>query len=428
MNIPRIQVKWSGLVASAMLLAACGGGNGSDGGATGLTVGGSVTGLVTGTSVELQNGGQIATITTNGSYRMVGTFITGASYDLTVAEQPVGENCLVTNGSGTVSTGNISNIVVTCTPRSYTISGAVTGLLGGRGMTLQDDGGNSMTVSAAGNFHFSSPIASGANYAVTILTQPAGQSCAVTNGSGTVAAANVTNVSINCSDNTYNVGVTISGVNATGLSLQDNGADTLSVAASGHFNFNTPVASGSSYAVTILAQPLGETCAVANGSGTILSNSVSLTVSCIPNRYPISGTLTGLLSGRSIILQDNGAGSTMVSGNGEFVFATSVASGSNYSVTVFTQPAGQTCSVSNGSGTVAGSAVSTVGIACSDNTYNVGVAVSGILRSGLVLQDNGGDNLAVSANGSFNFATPVLSPPTAILASPARSRAVPPTP
>jgi hypothetical protein len=155
---------------------------------------------------------------------------------------------------------------------------------------------------------------------------------------------------------------------------------------------------------------------------------VSLTVSCIPNRYPISGTLTGLLSGRSIILQDNGAGSTTVSGNGEFVFATSVASGSNYSVTVFTQPAGQTCSVSNGSGTVAGSAVSTVGIACSDNTYNVGVAVSGILRSGLVLQDNGGDNLAVSANGSFNFATPVLSPPTAILASPARSRAVPPTP
>jgi hypothetical protein len=54
-----------GLLASALLLAACGGSNGGGGGTTMLTVGGNVTGLVTGTSVELENGGQTATITAN---------------------------------------------------------------------------------------------------------------------------------------------------------------------------------------------------------------------------------------------------------------------------------------------------------------------------------------------------------------------------
>lgn len=39
--------------------------------------------------------------------------------------------------------------------------------------------------------------------------------------------------------------------------------------------------------------------------------------------------------------------------------------------------------------------------------YTVGGAVSGLLGSGLVLQDNGGDDLRVSADGNFTFATPV---------------------
>lgn len=41
--------------------------------------------------------------------------------------------------------------------------------------------------------------------------------------------------------------------------------------------------------------------------------------------------------------------------------------------------------------------------------YSIGGTVSGLSGSGLVLQDNGGDNLAVSANGTFTFATKVNS-------------------
>ena len=42
-------------------------------------------------------------------------------------------------------------------------------------------------------------------------------------------------------------------------------------------------------------------------------------------------------------------------------------------------------------------------------TYTVGGTVSGLAGSGLVLQDNGGNNLAVSANGSFTFTAALAS-------------------
>ncbi|MGA2710769.1 MAG: kelch repeat-containing protein [Steroidobacteraceae bacterium] len=400
-------------IAAISALTACGSSSGGGGDVTPatLTVGGSVTGLASGASVKLNNdGGNTATITANGSYSFTSTFLSGESYDVTVAEQPAGANCVVTNGSGTMGSNNVANVLVTCTPSNFTVSGTLSGLLGGRSLVVQDNGSNSTTVSSSGSFSFSGPIASGSNYAVTIMTQPVGQSCSVTDGSGMIGAANITNVSISCSDNTYNVAATVTGVNASGLVLQNNGADNLTVASNGTFNFNTPVASGSAYAVSVSSQPLGESCTVTNGSGTILSSNVgSVTVSCAANLYPVSGSLTGLLSGRSLILQDNGGNSTTVNANGTVNFSTPVASGSNYSVTVFSQPAGQNCTVTNGSGTVAGAAVSNVGVACSDNTYNIGVAVSGVIRSGLVLQDNGGDNLSVTSNGSFNFATPVPS-------------------
>jgi len=41
--------------------------------------------------------------------------------------------------------------------------------------------------------------------------------------------------------------------------------------------------------------------------------------------------------------------------------------------------------------------------------YTIGGTVSGLLGTGLVLQDNGGNNLSVSANGSFTFTTAIAT-------------------
>ena len=88
-------------------------------------------------------------------------------------------------------------------PITYTIGGMVSGL-SGTGLVLQDNGGNNFPVAASGSFTFTTAVASGGAYAVTVLTQPSNpvQNCVVTSGSGT-ANANVTNVTVNCGHNEW---------------------------------------------------------------------------------------------------------------------------------------------------------------------------------------------------------------------------------
>ena len=91
----------------------------------------------------------------------------------------------------------------------------------------------------------------------------------MTNGSGTATTANISNVVVTCSNQTFNVGGTISGLTAAGLVLA-NGSDTLSVPAGAtSFTMPTAIAHGSDYKVTVTAQPTGLTCDVANGTGTV---------------------------------------------------------------------------------------------------------------------------------------------------------------
>ena len=84
---------------------------------------------------------------------------------------------------------------------TFTIGGTVSGLTG-TGLVLQNNVGDNLAVPAnATAFTFATAIAAGAPYDVTVQAQPAGQTCAVTNGSST-ATGDVTNVSVSCTANT----------------------------------------------------------------------------------------------------------------------------------------------------------------------------------------------------------------------------------
>ena len=79
---------------------------------------------------------------------------------------------------------------------------------------------------------------------MTVKTNPSGQACAVSSGSGTVGSANVTNVAVSCANvASYSIGGTASGLSGT-VVLQDNGGDDLSVTANGSFTFATGLAGG----------------------------------------------------------------------------------------------------------------------------------------------------------------------------------------
>jgi 6-phosphogluconolactonase (cycloisomerase 2 family) len=83
-------------------------------------------------------------------------------------------------------------------PQSYTIGGAVSGLATGESLTLANNGTDSLTVSGDNTFTFATKVAQDGSYAVTVTTQPNGQSCTVTSGSGSGVSANVTTVTVGC--------------------------------------------------------------------------------------------------------------------------------------------------------------------------------------------------------------------------------------
>ena len=89
---------------------------------------------------------------------------------------------------------------------TYSVGGTVIGL-SGSGLQLQLNGGAPLAVAAAGAFSFPAPLTGGTAYSVTVATQPSSpaQTCVVTGGSGTVGAANVTNVVVSCAPDPFTV-------------------------------------------------------------------------------------------------------------------------------------------------------------------------------------------------------------------------------
>ena len=399
-------------VGVMFLLASCG----STTAPTTYIISGTISGL-TGTGLVLQdNGGDNFTATPGiTSFTFATALTAGSAYKITVQTQPStpAQTCTVTFGSGTVAAA-VTNIQVTCTNNTFTLGGTVSGL-SGTGLVLQDNSSNNLSISANGNYSFPSPINRGTAYNVTVLTQPSSpaQICGVTNGYGAGLFGNVSNVFVTCytTSTAYTISGTITGLSGTGLVLQNNSGNNLPISANGNFTFTTAVASGSTYSVTVLTQPSSPTqnCVVVGGGGTASANITAIQVNCTTQTYTIGGTISGL-TGSGLILQDNGGDNLAIGATAtNFTFATPVASGANYAVTVLTQPTGQTCTLTNASGTVTNVPVTNVALSCTAAPANVGVSVSGLLpNTSVILQNNGGDNLEISANGAAaDFKTPV---------------------
>ena len=102
--------------------------------------------------------------------------------------------------------GPFSNTATATTPASatYSIGGTVSGVSGT--VVLQNNGGNDLSLSSNSPFTFSTLLANGAAYSVTVKTNPSGQTCTASNASGTIATANVTNIAVTCTANSATSG------------------------------------------------------------------------------------------------------------------------------------------------------------------------------------------------------------------------------
>jgi 6-phosphogluconolactonase (cycloisomerase 2 family) len=194
-------IRWSFLFV-VFVLAACGGGHSSSLPPASYEVGGSVAGLA-GSGLEVSNsGGAPVSITGNGQFQL-GQLAQGTQYNVSVQTQPSkpAQTCMIANGAGLVGAQNVTDITIQCTTNTYSIGGAVSGLGGGN--LVLASGSDSVTVEADGSFTFPTKIVSGSTYSVTVSTQPdvsPAQFCTVANGgnSGTVAAADITDIQVDC--------------------------------------------------------------------------------------------------------------------------------------------------------------------------------------------------------------------------------------
>jgi len=374
-----------------LLVAACGGGGGGGAAANGSTYTVSVT--VTGmrhsyNGLTLRNNGaDDLKVYGDGTSSFKTALAAGSAYAVTVASQPTGpdQSCTVSNGSGTIGSGNVTNVAIDCPfPTAYAVGGTVSGLTG-TGLDLEYRADNVslpsiVQMNADGAFVFDASRTSavtGTVYDVSIANQPANpaQTCVVNYGSGTVAGADVGNVQVVCGY--YKVKVTIVGLRHTNvIRLKNNGGDELGVGGLPTLTTSfPPLPAGRTYNVTISAQPTNpaQTCVVSNGSGTIGNSDVAVTVNCpYPTAYAVGGTISGLNG--AVLLQyagDNLAGSLqsdfLVNGPFSFEeFATSAVTGTHYTLSVAPNQANvtQSCMVTNGSGTVASADVTDIQITC----------------------------------------------------------------
>ncbi len=138
--------------------------------------------------------------------------------------------------------------------------------------------------------------------------------------------------------------------------------------AANSYSFDEGTANGSNIGVTTLTDGAGSAPGALNNfalTGTA-SNWVDSNISslCLPPTYAVGGSVSGL-TGSGLKLQLNGASDLLIAGNGAFQFP-AMADGLNYSVTVATHPTApaQYCTVTNGSGTLASSDVSSVQVSC----------------------------------------------------------------
>jgi hypothetical protein len=230
----------------------------------------------------------------------------------------------------------------------FIISGTIISLTG-TGLILQNNGADTITIKGTGqSVAFAFPTAVTGKYSVTVVQNPSNpaQTCGVTNGSGT-ASANVINVVVACGT-VVTIGGTVTGLSGTGLTLQDNGGDTITITGSGNvpFQFPTPLPTGSTYTVTILKQPVlpKQTCMLSNATGTANGVINNVQILCPQPTFTIGGTLIGLVNGPGDTseLLNNSGDNIFVTGNDTvFTFPTQVTANGAYNVSIFVDPTSQ---------------------------------------------------------------------------------------
>lgn len=178
-------------LACALSLAACGGGGGN------LLLSGSVFGVNKDGLVLQNNGGTPLPIPAGSSTFAFPTLISNdEDFNVTIQSSPSNAVCTATNNKGKSGAYNITSIVIDCIINTYDLGGNISG--DATGLVLVN-GADRLAITAGQTSFKMTKVADGAPFGVAVLTQPtSGRTCSVQNGVGTMGAAAVANIQVNC--------------------------------------------------------------------------------------------------------------------------------------------------------------------------------------------------------------------------------------
>ena len=396
-----------------------------------FAVGGTVSGLAeseeitltltptNGTAEEKKVTGN-ADATTDDNFTFDTKLAKDAKYTIT-STSPAGKLCTVEPaGEQTMGEGDVTTVKVTCvteTPviQTFSIGGTISGHTDTVDLNLAygSESENLPIAVGATEFTFAKKLELSDTYTVSVATEPAGQTCIVSPDTEQTMLGDVTDISVTCEANTYTVGGVIIGLaedQPITLTLTTTGGTTENKQFNGDsdtnfgdpYAFDTLVAAGATYEVTVATSPSGKTCIVVLGGEKTMPDEIVLNMSVVCSdisTYSVGGSVSGLAENDEVILTLTPTGGTAedetVTGDAtattddDFTFDTKLAKDATYTVSVKTQPTGKTCTVDPATEQTMGEAdVTTVKVTCvvaAAATYSVGGSVSGLAENDEVI-------------------------------------------
>eukprot|EP00808_Paulinella_micropora_P010504 g39607.t1 len=168
----------------------------------------------------------------------------------------------------------------------------------------------------------------------------------------------------------YNVGGVVSNVVGSGLLLENNG-EKLAVGSCPNnccaFEFPNKVEDGVGFAISIAQQPQGSACHPVTGTAGMISgrNHITASFKCIVS-YSVGGSISGLKNeGLVLTLVATTSQSQAIDPKDTTFTFTNVQQGSNWEVSIASQPDGQRCVISNNKGDDLTSSYDRVAVICS---------------------------------------------------------------
>ena len=179
-------------LACALSLYACGGSSGN------LLLGGRIDGL-TKPGLQLQNksGPVLEVLAGAPNFTFKELIGNDEDFNVQVKTNPVGATCVPTNNKGKSGAYSVTSVLITCTNTTWELGGKITGLTAGSLVLV--NGSDKVTVAAGATDFKVSKITNGVPYGIAVLTQPAGLTCSVQNGTGTMGLGdNLTTITVAC--------------------------------------------------------------------------------------------------------------------------------------------------------------------------------------------------------------------------------------